>query len=1099
MARTETVTALFTDLVGSTELANQLGHDSYEALRHSHFHALRAAIARHNGIEIKTTGDGLMVCFASAADAVACAVSMQRAILHAPRDQKRLKIRIGASSGEASREDGDLYGPPVVEAARLCAAASAGQILVAEVLRTLVRGRGHKFTSVGELTLKGLDGALSAYEVGWEPTQPASAIPLPPKVGAAAALGLFGRAAEQGTIARCWEAAKLGGRQVVLLSGEPGIGKTRLAMEAARTAYGEGAVVMFGSCDEDINLPYGPFVEALRHFVARASDDVLAAHVGEHKGELARMVPDLAHRIPGLPGPQAAEAETERYLMFEAVTGILAAASERDPVMLVLDDLQWAGVPELLLLKHIVRSSIPMRLMIVVTYRDAELSRTHPLTSLLGDLRRETGIERIALRGLDDEGVMAFITAAAATSLDTAGIALAYAIHRETEGSPLFIGEILRNLLESALVFRDGERWAYRGDITSLGIPQGVKEAIGRRLSRLSESANKALSLASVIGREFDLALLARLAETPEDSILDAIDDAKAAALVAEVAGQTDHYAFTHALIRATLYDELSASRRARLHRRVGEALEELTGGARGDRVGELAHHWLSATKVTDSAKAIGYARQAAEKALAGLAFEEAAQYYDQALSALEPHDRDSDLLRCDLLTALGDAQRRAGSSSYREPIAKAVELARRTDDAQRFALAALGNGRTGGIFANATLIDQGLIALYEDALKALGHADSILRARLLGQLALELIFTPQRDRRHELSREAVEIARRLGDEAALFQALNARAWAITDPMTLAERLELTGELDTLANKLQAAEMRLLAALHRSGALLESGDVSGAERMIAQIEATAEELREPVHAWVAKYSRATISIMRGAPDAEQRSLAAFQTATGAWQPEAGSVLSAHLAQIRRDQGRVGELTHALRATADGQPHIAAWRASLAFLYCDTDQPELARKEMDVLAATGFTIPLNWTGASPMSTLPSVCVDLHDRQAAALLYPQVKQVAGQVGIIGSNILCYGSFAYPCGVLASCLEYWDEAERYFQQALAMNEKIGARTWIVRTRRAYAAMLLERNHPGDSGRGNEFLASALAEAEQLGMQREIVRLNRLRAGAR
>ncbi len=1093
MARTETVTVVFTDLVGSSELAGLVGHDAYEAFRHSHFEALRSAVAKHNGREIKTTGDGLMLCFASAADAVACTIAMQQAAdAHARRNHEQLTIRVGASSGEATREDDDFYGPPVVEAARLCAAASPGQILVSDVVRTLARGRGHQFTSVGELKLKGLREPVPACEVAWEPLAASGTIPLPPKLAPAPALGLFGRASEQATIARCWEAAKRGNVQLLLIGGEPGIGKTRLATEAARAAHVEGAAVMFGSCDEHITLPYRPFVEALRHYVAHAPDEVLAAHVKEHNGELTRLVPGLANRIPNLPKPQSAEAETGRYLMFEAVTGILAAASQRHPVLLILDDVQWAGAPDLLLLKHIVRSATPMNVMIIATYRDAELSRTHPLTTLLADLRRETSVERIALRGLDDEGVLALVTAATGRELDTDLIALAHAIHRETEGSPLFVGEILRNLTESGA---GGERWTYR-NLASIGIPQGVREAIGRRLSRLSEQTNKVLRLASVIGREFDLALLAKIAELSEDAIMDAIDEAKGAALVAETAGETDHYTFTHGLIRATLYDELSASRRARMHRRVGEALEALALAKPDERIDELAYHWLSATKVSDAARAIGYAQRAAEKAMSKLAFEEAAKYYEQALSALEPHDHEGELLRCDLLIALSDAQRRAGSGNYREAVGKAAGYARKLGDAHRLALAALGNARLGGGYANAILVDQKLIALYEEALKALGDSDSELRARLLANLSGELVLTEFRERRHELSCQAVEIARRLGDQAVLFHALNARAFAINDPMTLADRLVLTAEMETLASDLGIAEMHWLAAFHRAGALLESGDMEAGERMVARMHELGTELRQPYFAWVASYARTMLSITRGAvADVEHQVFADFQIGTAAGQPDAGNVFGAQLAALRWDQSGSAELTETVRAAAEAQPHAPGYRAILAHLYCETDRLEEARKELQVFAATGFAIRLNWISAIELVNLADVCADLNDRNAAELLYPLLKPVAGQVGMVGNVALCYGSLAYPCGVLAACLEHWEEAERYFEQALAMNRKIGARPWDVRTRRAYARMLLDRKRPGDSARAAEQITAAMAEAEPLGMVREVILLNRLR----
>src|SRR6185503_13661260 len=255
------------------------------------------------------------------------------------------------------------------------------------------------------------------------------------------------------------------------------------------------------------------------------------------------------------------------------------------------------------------------------TYRDTDLTRTHPLTAALADFRRESGVERLALHGLDEAAVVGLVTAAAGHDLTEPGIALARALHHETENSPFFIGEILRHLSESGAIFQEADRWTFKGDIAALGIPEGIKDVIGRRLNRLSEETNKVLHLAAVIGRQFDVALLMRIAEKPEGALLDALDEAAAAALVAEVPGTIDRFAFSHALIRTTLYDELTATRRARTHRRVGEALEELTGSDPSTRIDELAHHWLAATQVSDHAKAIGYARQAGDRARANLAF----------------------------------------------------------------------------------------------------------------------------------------------------------------------------------------------------------------------------------------------------------------------------------------------------------------------------------------------------------------------------------------------------------------------------------------------------------------------------------------------
>jgi class 3 adenylate cyclase/tetratricopeptide (TPR) repeat protein len=1101
-SRVGTVTVLFTDLVGSSELRARLGEEATEAVRRSHDALLAQAVREHQGRLVKGLGDGIMATFASAADAVGAAVAIQQAVEASNRrvSGNAVAVRIGISAGDVTWERGDCHGTPVVEASRLCAGAEGGQILASDLVRGLARGRGaHLFRAVGALALKGLPEPVGACEVAWEPLlgrwEGPGEIPLPPRLATQPQLGLFGRAAEQEALSLAWAKAKDGQRQVVLVAGEPGIGKTRLASEVARAAKAEGATVLLGTCDEDLGLPYLPFVEALRHYIAHAPEDVLTAHVRVHKGELGRLVPDLARRVPDLPPPQVAEAETERYLMFEAATGLLAAASQERPVVLLLDDLQWASLPELILLKHVVRSALPMRLLVIATYRDSELSRTHPLTATLADLRREFGVERLALRGLDDEAVVALIAAAAGHDLNEAGIALAHAIQQEAEGSPFFVTEILRHLSESGAVFQEGGRWRYRGDVAGLGIPESVREVIGRRLGRFSEATSRILGLAAVIGRQFDLALLARVAEASEDAVLDALEEATTAALITEVAGSTGRFAFTHALIRATLYDELSATRRARLHRRVGEALEEMTGPTPGARIDELAHHWLAATQVADATRAVGYARRAGEQALACLAYEEAAVQFERALAVLEPRDRAGELQRCDLLLALGDAQRRAADTRYRETMVAAAQLARRVGDAERLGRAALGCARPGGFYSSKN-VDEELVALYEEANAALDTGDNMLRARILGQLAVELLYTPQRDRRLALSREALDIARRLDDRAGLARVLMAYLIANNDPTTLGERLALNRELEGLAEALDDLELHLFAANSQATALLESGDATRAERAVTRLERLATDLRQPFYLWWAHLGRAMLSVMRGEADAEEKALAALETGLAAGQPDAAAAFGAQLFNLRHSLGRLDELTDTVRASVDEMPGTPAWRTALALLYCETDRPAEAREQLAVLAASGFDVPLDWSWASAMADLAEVCGELRDPDLAAVVHARLRPVAAQVMVLSGLLTCQGSLALPLAIAATRLGRWDEAAEYFEQALAMNDRMGARPYVVRTRRAYAAMLLERNAPGDAARAAELVVAALAEAERLGMAREASRLRGLEA---
>jgi len=471
---TGTATILFTDLVASTTWRVQLGEERAEARRQVHHRLLTDAITTHHGTLHDDLGDGIMASFPGAADAVAAAVAIQQAIEAASRrtDVAGVAVRIGISVGDVAWKDAHPHGLPLVEAARLCAAAEGGQILVSEIVRVLARGRGgHTFTPIGRVALKGLPEPVVTCTVAWAPREDVG-FPLPPRLATRSPFAMFGRAPEVEALALAWAKARDGQRQVVLVAGEPGIGKTRLATEAAHAAHADGGTVLFGACDEDVGLPYRPFVEALRHYVAHAPEHVLASHVATHRGELARLVPELGRRMADLPPPQVAEAETERFLLFEAVAGLLSAASQESPIVLVLDDLHWAGAPELLLLKHLVRSAEPLRLLVIGTYRDTDRSRTHPLTAVLADLRKEVGVERIALHGLDDAAMEALVAAVARHALDDALAALAHAIRRETEGNPFFIGEVIRHLSESGALFQEGGRWTYRATSRASASPR---------------------------------------------------------------------------------------------------------------------------------------------------------------------------------------------------------------------------------------------------------------------------------------------------------------------------------------------------------------------------------------------------------------------------------------------------------------------------------------------------------------------------------------------------------------------------------------------------------------------------------------------------
>src|SRR4051812_11358620 len=374
-SRVDTATVLFTDLVGSTSQRARIGEEAADRLRSAHDMFVRAAIETNRGTVVKHTGDGVMATFSAAVDAVAAGVAIQQAVdLHNRRGEtERIVVRIGISVGDVTFEGDDCFGLPVVEAQRLEAAADGAQILCADIVRHLARGRGgHEFVDHGDLELKGIPGTVPTAEVRWEPLAEVAAgaidgAPLPPALASPSAFPLSGRSEIFERLVTEWKESATGSRRVVLLAGDPGVGKPRLATEVALVARDQDSLVLAGRCDEDLGLAFQPFVEALRFQLELPDDVAPAAWLGPLAGELTRLVAEVAERVPGV-APARTDAESERARLFEAITGWLRATAAAVPVMLVLDDLHWADPPTLALLRHLVHETANDRIMVLGTY-----------------------------------------------------------------------------------------------------------------------------------------------------------------------------------------------------------------------------------------------------------------------------------------------------------------------------------------------------------------------------------------------------------------------------------------------------------------------------------------------------------------------------------------------------------------------------------------------------------------------------------------------------------------------------------------------------------------------------------------------------------
>ena len=1092
MRERSTAIVLFTDLVGSTELRSRLGEDAADALRERHDALVSRAIETSRGSVVKNLGDGIMATFVGASDAVGAAVAMQQAMdRHNRSSQTAFEIRIGISAGDVVFDKDDCFGTPVIEAARLCAAAQGGQILASEIVRWMARSGGSAFNPVGSLELKGLPEPVPTVEVGWEPLAQSS-VPLPTFLTDIGRI-FVGREDELDRLGQLWKEAAAGGLRVALLAGEPGVGKTRLAAELARMVHEEGATVLAGRCDEDLGVPYQPFVEALRHFADHASSP--AGRLGRYGGELVRLVPEVGERVPGLPAPLRSDPDTERYRLFDAVAAWLAAASAEEPVLLVLDDLQWAAKPTLLLLRHVVQAGSG-RVLVLGTYRDTELTHDHPLVEVVADLRRQGGVERVSLSGLDDLGVAAIVEQAAGRSLDEAGHALAQAVYQETEGNPFFVREVLRHLVETGVVDRGEEGWSTRLPVDELGIPEGVREVVGRRLARLSDDTNQALRIAAVVGPEFELGVVQAAGDLSEDTLVTAVEEAAAARVVTEVSAT--RYRFAHALIRATLYESLTGARQGTLHRRAAEAIETIYQSNLEDYVPALAHHWAKASApVTDTSRAVEYARRAGERALVQLAHDEAAVYYASALDLLDAGGVDpADPRRVELLIGRGEAQRRAGDPGSRETLLAAARLAQRLGAADALARAVLANSR-GNIWSAPLVVDADRVEMLEAAVAAVGHEDLAVRARLLATLGLELAWEPDPRHRLALSEEALQIASSLEDPGTVAHVLLARDYTIVAPENATERFDATTQLLDIAEELGDPVIASRALALRFKVAMELGDVIEAERCVTRNREIVAHLGQPTLAWATMHQDTTLRVLHADPDAEAAVASALQVGElTIGQPDIAFLSSGHWRTLAWDRGRLEEREVWIREVTERLGSLfPVVKAMYALVLLEKDQLEEAASIFDELAAANFGHPTNNVGWVMFVTECAwLCSRLQREDCAprlrAMLEPYPEQFA--VGGFGSWVV--GPISLHLAMLATTVRDWDAADAYFGDAAAVHERVEAPTWLARTRLEWARMLLVRAAPGDAERAAVLLHQALETARALGLppiERDISRL--------
>ena len=659
-----------------------------------------------------------------------------------------------------------------------------------------------------------------------------------------------GRERELAELVRGLDDAFAGRGSLFLLAGEPGVGKSRLAEELIARTRARGARVLVGRCWEAGGAPaYWPWVQSLRPYLRDADAEVLRSQLREGAVDVARLHPELRERLGDLAPAPAIESEGARFRLFDSLTAFIKRMAAAQPLVVVLDDLHAADEPSLLLLRFVARELGDSRLLIVGAYRDVDPTLADPLKTTVTELAREPVTRRLALAGLAANDVVRFIELAAPGA---PAAELGLSLHAETEGNPLFVGEIVRLLATEQRLSEAGTG--------PLAIPQSVREVIGSRLRHLSSDCDRLLTVASVMGREFDIDPLAAVIGLDRDAVLELLDEAIEARVVSGVSGAVGRVRFAHALIRDAAYHSLTSGRRARLHRQVGEALEALYASDLEAHLAELAHHFYESAAVDGRDKAVGYSRRAGARAVGLLAFEEAARLYQMALAALGADGAAQ--VRCELLLALGDAQSRSGDAqAAKATFLRAAELGRTAGLPELVARAAAGYG--GRFLWTHAIADERIVPLLEDALSGLGEEHALLRVQLLSRLAAALRHSPTRERREDICREALRIARRIGDPPTLANALAATAAAMLAPDTAPARLAEGEEIVSAAARAGDQERLFDGHEHSFWAAWELGDPDRRAAELAEMVRVANELRQPAQLWTVAAAKTTLALSHG--------------------------------------------------------------------------------------------------------------------------------------------------------------------------------------------------------------------------------------------
>jgi class 3 adenylate cyclase/DNA-binding NarL/FixJ family response regulator len=1090
------VTVLFTDVTGYTALSEQLGEEALFALMDDLYELFIHEVHRYEGTVNELTGDGIVAFFGAPLAveqapqrAVRAALALQEAVAqYSARLERarglRLQVRVGINTGPVVvgtvgnnlRMDYKAVGNTVNLAARMEQTAAPGTVQITAQTHRLVAGY-FDCEDLGLVGVKGISSKVRTYRVTGERRAQA-------RIDVARERGftrLVGREQELHLLCEGFTRAREGYGQAISIIGDAGLGKSRLLYEFRQSLVDEEFTLLEGRCS-----PYGtavaylPIIELLKQnfqIVLNDTDTDIQAKVLRGTEALGA---DVAAIAPYLFRLLAVEAESSipvalapemvKRKTFEALQMLMLQGAARRPLILTIEDLHWVDKTTEECLTFLLEHIAGARVLLVYTHRPEFVSTWsrksyHSVITLTRLAPQESRQMLSAMLGQVEERLTALIV-------------------EKSEGVPFFLEELVQSLQETGAIERHDGRWRLKSEATALPIPDSVEEVLMARIDRLPDEARSVLQVGAVMGREFRWELLKATTGLADHELLvhlDALTDAEL--LYARGVPPQTTYLFKHAFTQEAAYRSLLMPRRCDLHRRVALALETLFADRLEEYYGQLAHHFLEAAESVEIDKAIDYARCAGARAMTLAAYEEAVRFYQMALQALACQAPEDEAQRCTLLLALGEAQRTAGlSQQVLDTLQETADIARRLGLSEHLARAALEFELTTWAARYPT---APTVRLLEEALRMLGEAETALRARTLGGLARALLYTGLLQHAAAYAEQAVALARRVRDPAALAFNLAVMLDMPWGPEQTEARLIDAREV--LRHAEAAGDAELITHAHSRILLchLELGDIQAADVAIAAHSCIAEETRRPFY----RYINAGFQTMRALLDgrfAEAERLAQ-QTLESGQQAQVApdGVFGIQMFLLRREQGRLAELAPAVRYFV--RQHTATtWRPGLALIYSELGLVQEARVEFEHLAQHDFTdLPRDGLWVTCITYLAEVCTFLQDTARAATLYHLLHPYAGRNVIVGGAVVCYGAASRYLGTLATTMARWDEAEQHFQEALAMNIRTGARPWVAHTQHDYAAMLLDRSEPEDQIQAMTLLAESLATARELGMR--------------